>query len=140
VNDETYKNNKMKWIIALLKLNSRKNYFFPFGSKKYLPVRSKSTWVKDRSTPYLLQVKRMFKSGQVGLGPISRWKEIISFRLFVRWKKSRRKINECYKIFDVLISYSIIANKTRLLFIICQPFNLKFGKVSIWNPNFSFSP
>jgi len=39
-------------------------FFFPSGQKKYLCVGSKSTWVKDESASYLLQVKNILELGQ----------------------------------------------------------------------------
>jgi len=50
--------------VWIWKISPKNVNFFPFGSKKFLLVVSKSTWVKGGSASYLQWVKSKLGSGQ----------------------------------------------------------------------------
>jgi len=52
------------WISKISLKNVKLFNFFPFGSKKYLWVGSKSTWVEGGLASYLLRVKSKLGLGQ----------------------------------------------------------------------------
>jgi len=126
----------MVWVWKISPKNVKFFNFFPFGSKKYLQVRSKSTRVKGRSASYLLRVKSKLGFGRVGSGhgPALVWNnnsfQVRTFTYLLRQSKQCLKNLTFIKTF---ISRKILASLSTF-----TPLNVHF--FSEWQCGFIHNP